>query len=454
MPGPIVLRNLTPEVKKVVNPPAGHPVIATKAAFRDGTRVSGPDAPEFNLASTSTSITAVITDGKGATSYEIRVDGGTAFSGLTASALTPEQAYSVEVRGIDENGPSAWSAPVDYATTAVPVVPEGVIFQDNFDNQPDYTSAMYSVDREQFADTHTLPVGWDAIRQDPQWSPSEGYPSGHESLEILASNADKARGGVGKSFVGWRDYYDAGWDRYNSENFLVKYFPEGYDQLYCEFYIRFQPGWSWAGQSKIFRFSSWSGEGEMFGYGGGRENGPVVMWQYKASETHTNNFVSFRGGYHGNSYGMNDSSIDLPRNLVGSGDYPGNWTSNPPAMVPGVQIPDKLNGGFINQDIATSVTHPQIYGPDGTWTKMAFFVKMNTPGVKDGRYMQWLDDRLVMQADVQWIPSEATGVKWNIVGIGGNDYWRDENLTNEDQYQEWYAIDDLVIRADIPEDLT
>ena len=38
MPAPIVLRTLTPEVKKVVNPPEGTPVISTKASLRDGTR--------------------------------------------------------------------------------------------------------------------------------------------------------------------------------------------------------------------------------------------------------------------------------------------------------------------------------------------------------------------------------------------------------------------------------
>jgi len=38
MPAPIVLRNLIPETKIVPNPPAGEPVIATKAELRDGTR--------------------------------------------------------------------------------------------------------------------------------------------------------------------------------------------------------------------------------------------------------------------------------------------------------------------------------------------------------------------------------------------------------------------------------
>lgn len=47
MPAPIVLRNLTPEVKKVDNPPVGEPIIATRADLRDGTRSNsgGPSEP-------------------------------------------------------------------------------------------------------------------------------------------------------------------------------------------------------------------------------------------------------------------------------------------------------------------------------------------------------------------------------------------------------------------------
>ncbi|MCZ4284556.1 hypothetical protein O4H29_06875 [Marinobacter salarius] len=41
MPAPIVLRNLVPETKKVDNPPAGQPKIATRSDLRDGTRTGG-----------------------------------------------------------------------------------------------------------------------------------------------------------------------------------------------------------------------------------------------------------------------------------------------------------------------------------------------------------------------------------------------------------------------------
>ena len=61
---------------------------------------------------------------------------------------------------------------------------------------------------------------------------------------------------------------------------------------------------------------------------------------------------------------------------------------------------------------------------------------------------------LVMDANVKWVPSGASGIKWNIVGIGGNDFWRDDRYTNEDRHQEWYAIDDVLIASEIPSYLT
>lgn len=337
--------------------------------------------------------------------------------------------------------------------------PEGVLFSDNFDDQPDYTGALNSTDRSQYAGTHTIPEGWYAVRQDPTWAPSQGQPSKHESIEILASNADKARGGVGKSFVSWRDFYDPGWNRFNSDSILAKYFPEGLTQLYVEFYISFAPDWTPEGQSKLFRVTSWSGEPDFFGYGGDRQNGPVMFFDY-AVTSGVRNFLAFRSGPHGTNYGMNDSQMgDLPRPLVGSGDLPCNFTSNTVGSTYGAdpQIPDKLNGGFISKDINYYPSHEQIYGPAGTWTKLGFFLKLNSaPGVKDGEFKQWLDDQLILETNkVTWVDSNPGNLlpKFNVVAIGGNDFWRSDIWTNADQREEWYSIDDFVIRADIPESL-
>lgn len=66
--------------------------------------ISAPGAPSFTVNKTSTSITAVITDSAGATSYESSVDGVTWVAGLTVSGLTPETLYTFRVRGINSGG--------------------------------------------------------------------------------------------------------------------------------------------------------------------------------------------------------------------------------------------------------------------------------------------------------------------------------------------------------------
>jgi len=333
-----------------------------------------------------------------------------------------------------------------------------VIFEENFDDQPDWTSAMHSTDRAQYADTHIIPEGWYAVRQDPTWAPSVGHPDRHEAIEILERNADKARSGT-KSYVSWRDYYDAGWNRWNSDSILAKYFPEGLDQVYVEFYIQFDPDWTPEGQSKLFRVTSWSGEPDFFGYGGGRENGPVFFLDYTRTSG-IRNYLAFRGGPHGDNYGMNNETmLDMPRQLVGSGDYPGNWTSNTVNATYGddPQIPDRLNGGFIPKESDYLPSHQQIYGPAGSWTKYAFFLKMNSaPGVQDGVFKQWFNDRLVLESNkVIWVNDNSAGemVKWNVVALGGNDFWRG-SYTNNHRREEWYSIDDVMIATEPPSYLT
>lgn len=333
-----------------------------------------------------------------------------------------------------------------------------VLFKESFDDQPDWTSAMHSTDRAQYAGSHIIPEGWYAVRQDPTWAPSTGHPDKHEAIEILASNADKARGGRGKSYVSWRDYYDAGWNRWNSDSILAQYFPQGLDEVYVEFYVLFSPNWTPTGASKLFRITSWSGEPDFFGYGGGRQNGPVMFLDYNVTSG-VRNALAFRSGPHGENYGMNNQQMgDMPRQLVGSGDYPGNWTSNTVGSTYGEdpQIPNKLRGGVIPKSIDYYPSHPEIYGPPGTWTKYAFYVKMNSaPGRRDGVFKQWLDDQLVLETNkVTWVDSNSSNkmVKWNVVAIGGNDFWR-ASFTNADRREEWYAIDDLLIATTPPDEM-
>src|SRR5690554_5109815 len=340
-----------------------------------------------------------------------------------------------------------------------------VIFSENFDNQPDWTSAMYSTDTVQRAKTHRIPEGWYSIRQDPTWAPSKGHSDRHEAIEILASNAHKARGGNGKSYVSWRDSHDPGWNRWNSESMLMKNFPKGHDAIYAEFWIRFSPNWyreyvSGTGSptSKIFRISSWNGKDPEFENFSGGNNGPLVFWDHNVNAYGLRNALAFRGGPHGENYQFREGDIEgLPRGLIGNGDISVSFAGDMANMGVGgtlSDIPDRVNGGRVPSGRYDIITHDQIFGPGDSWTKMAFYVKMNSaPGVKDGIFRQWINDKQVFfNTGIPWIRASETGnvnAKWNNVSIGGNDHF--SAYPNEDRHEEWYSIDDIVIRSDIPD---
>lgn len=336
-----------------------------------------------------------------------------------------------------------------------------IVFEENFDDQPDWTSGLdeNGHDRVQFASTNTsFPDGWFACYQDPAWAPSVGHNDRHESIEILEINSDKARGGTGKSYVGWRDSYNPGWKYWASDSSLLKYFPEGYNQLYVEFWIRFSPDWTTvAGPgSKLFRISSWSEQNSPFQAFGDTENregelGPIMLYEWTNSGYGLRNPLAFRGGPHGEGYQMRNEDIPgLPRTLVGTGDLPMNFTQDMKNM--GVnqtapKLPDQINGGYISDNLDQIVSHEQVFGGGTTWTKIAFFVKMNSaPGVNDGIAKQWINDVQVFNnTSINWVkPTDHnTMPKWNVVLIGGNDFFQEYD--NELRHEEWYAIDDIRI---------
>lgn len=379
MPAPIVLRNLTPETKIVPNPPAGQPVIATKAELRDGSRGAAPQP-----------------------------------------------------------------------------TPVGVLFQDSFDDQPDWHNLMYTLEQSQnVAGGDTLPVGYQFLYMEDRYNPEAGDLDKGRSIEILAANADRARGGTGKSAVFHRESHDRGFNNFASDAQLVSVLDSDYDELYAEFWIRFSPNWfqrtgTGAWQSKMFRFGSWSRIGSPLN-GAAGEVGPRFIWDYKRDDFGVRNLMGMLEGPHGST-----AYVSHPRN--GSLNY---TTSTAGQGVGGSdpQIPNLVDGGFLIDLGGAPTTHEQIFGTTDVWTKMAFYVKMNSaPGVADGVLMQWINDEQFNNTrDIPWVTDDpATNpnlemVKWNYFAIGGNDYF--QAYPNEDKFEDWWAMDDLVVRDSIPESL-
>ncbi len=66
--------------------------------------------------------------------------------------------------------------------------------------------------------------------------------------------------------------------------------------------------------------------------------------------------------------------------------------------------------------------------------------------------MQWIDDqRIFYNENIDWVREGYDMVKWNTIAISGNDFFR--GYDNERRYEEWYAIDDIVVMDAIPHEL-
>jgi hypothetical protein len=344
-----------------------------------------------------------------------------------------------------------------------------VLFEENFNEQDDWTSTMHTTRQsQQVAEGAILPQSWDAIYQGTVWSPETGFPNNHASLEILASNASKARTKTGKSAVFWRESYSRGWNNWASDAQLVKVFDRNFDQLYVEFWIRFsdtwygrQPGEEGPWTSKIFRIGSWDRQGDMFN-GAAGSLGPVFFWDWKRDAYGVRNLFTYRGGPHGENYKMlningeriyrSGESLNFAYQTAGMGEG-----GTDPKLPDRVKAKDgvKDNGPYLIDVPGGVLDHDQVFGQGAAWTKMAFFVKMNSaPGVHDGIVRQWINGVQVHnRVDVPWISKNKNNemVGWNYIAIGGNDFF--QAYANSKHYEDWYSIDDVIVRNDIPSDL-
>ena len=152
-PSPWLITGLTPEVIKALDGS-----IQTGAG-RDGSRAPGlalPAAPSFTVSKTATSVTAIITNANGATSYEFSVNGTTWVSGVTVSGLTAATPYDFRGRGINASGTGPSSAVVTVTTNAGAVsnsawqsVLETNFFRaDSFDDTEDWNPIVAEDDLE------------------------------------------------------------------------------------------------------------------------------------------------------------------------------------------------------------------------------------------------------------------------------------------------------------------
>jgi len=204
------------------------------------------------------------------------------------------------------------------------------------------------------------------------------------------------------------------------------------------------------GTSKMFRVYHFNGNYEDRFKFFGETNSPKFIWDVGGSTTYgVRNSMSFyaRGPNH-----KNGDIEGLPHQLNGEGDMSASYKTELSGMrIDGsdAHLPNKVEGGLITyQSQPAALDH--VFGTEGVWTKVAFYVRMNSaPGVQDGVVMQWIDDQRIFFNDhIDWVRSDYDMVKWNAVAFSGNDFFR--GYPNEDKHEEWYAIDDLYIADSLP----
>jgi len=349
-----------------------------------------------------------------------------------------------------------------------------LIFKENFDGIPDWHSELPEnnlgylprdePDTAQYQGIHNIPEGWHAVRQDPVWSPVKGHPDRHPVIEILSSHADKARGGTGKSFVTWRDSYDPGWNRFNSDGIFFYRLPgDGLEEVYVEFWITFSNevvesyNTDRMGSSKILRFLSHDAPDDFnypdwWNFFGGNHT-PMYLWGVGGETTYgIRNYISIYRMDGGEP--LNNNIKGLPQEMRSSGDN-SLWYSPTATDGQGIggtdpALTDYRDGGVIESG---PVAIDQVFGDEGTWVKVGQYVKMNSaPGVADGELHQYLDgQRILHVTGIEWVTPNQNMKKWNLVAIGGNDFF--QGYPNSQRHEEWYAIDDFAVYTSLPSSL-
>lgn len=323
-----------------------------------------------------------------------------------------------------------------------------VLFSENFDSQPDWTSGMYTKNKTMIlSNSDVLPNGWYSAYQDPVWSDSVGHQGGRENIEILAKNREQAKNGSGKSLVVWRDSTTAPYGNWNSDGQLTKYFPQGHSELFVRFSVKFSPDWTPVGKTgltKLFRVGHWNGVQPIYKFFNNGNSGPIMIWDYEYNDVGARLALTLRGYPIDKNYEMKAPPII-------------NWPRQQGTINFDNNIRDLNGDGIVDNNIdkllnlktgkpigANVVEHDELWGTN--WHTIETYVKMNSaPGKYDGVLQMWIDGQLVVKnITVPWAGIDAVEMPlWNFITFGGNSHFH--AYPDELKRQEWVAFDDITV---------
>lgn len=293
-----------------------------------------------------------------------------------------------------------------------------IIFQDNFDNSPDWSSQQtikksqpggydiaFPMTRADKCTTHCPPRGWSSYRT----ASSAWEDDRRKDTYILDSAGARGNSGKGISYnvevTGGIHWVGGSLDVWLGE--------KGYNELYIRYYLRYSSNWKWTNpaanqhcQQKLIRISTfnddiWASKYNPQEYGSGSVNWPVLIPDY----------------YYNASY----PPTYILQSLRFAPDY-----STGDANISDSEWPD-----------------------DGDWHCYEFHVKTNSaPGVADGVWGFYLDGTL---------RQEATNVVWKKAGSNTTHNWNWlmflDNAINAsapitDHVEMTYYMDDVVVSTE------
>lgn len=311
------------------------------------------------------------------------------------------------------------------------------IFEDNFDDQVDFANSIGSPNSNGTAAwacrngaedaCESLPEGWDVYSSGERFHPDIiDNPSAQPGVQITDF---EPRGGSGKSMIVWDESYGTN-AQWGSDALLGKKFSPGYNDIYTEMWIKFQPNYRWQymettkgiNYAKVLRMSH--SDSDPISTGGNGTNAPLTIldikvWSDDFFDGPRTNRIALQAQPRCDPQETNYRCPGRDFGLTGNISVPG---------VPGINGDASFLDTFGN----------------GDWHKIGMRMALNSaPGVEDGILMIWYDDKLVSSSsNVTFL---ETGAPENhlitTVLLGGNMNNVVEPEAN--QFEQWYAIDDV-----------
>jgi hypothetical protein len=341
-----------------------------------------------------------------------------------------------------------------------------VLFEDDFDDQPDWSPEALNTNSDRIGNSAVIPFGWDYYLVNELWNAAiDGGEDSNPAISINGKDVDKVYGFSGKAFINYKESALSNSNNYTSDGILLKNI-QPTNQLYVEFRIKFQPGFannfppdmtpqppdnksvtSKQFMLKIFRAMHYDGSGSRSAFFSIGNSAPIYLYDWAVSDFGVRHNHAFRCDPQETNYKCSSPNIvnDYPRE-VSNGSMSANYTSNLAAFNPDLRLTDYQDGGIL--PVRGTASHDQVFADK--WHKLGFYLQLNSgPGEQDGVLKHWFDGKLILEMNhIPWIGTNGDAdAKWNSFAIGGNAHFH-FNLNQNDPLtsrERWYAIDNVLV---------